>query len=562
MGAGAAIGLCAALLASPAWAQAGLIEDPENVPPGGEIIVDPENVPPGGEIIVDPENVPPGGEIIVDPENVTPATAATQPAALPQSRGGPTALFRGTFTSAAAVDVRHESDTEDTVVVANELELRARVRANSRWNVVMEGRLGWWLTGSGPAENPTIFPDDRGWQGRLEPELRDFYVSGRAGRFLLRIGQQSIVWGSTDISKPADVINPMDYRRGFFSSPEDARIPVPAIDVVHAWDRVSWEWLVVPFFVAHEATVYGADGALLSPAGLESFGVPATALATLVPLDPSLEDLAQPLLLQTSLPEEVPQNASIGTRLTARPRGWDLSLGWFYGWDRFPRITLHPSVETLLGAAAEVDPEVLADSPLSVPEIQGVLQAALAGDSLYTATYERRQILEIDGVHYFGPVGMRFESAFSPERTLYLADLRSVRRPSVLSALGLSYERSDGNLIATGEVFYQHVFARSDDGDYVLGTDELLGVAGGLDLSFAAFERSSGIVEDLSVELASFYLPDGRDLVVAPAVAWEITPQLRLRVVATVVESLGDGQTIGDFADAEDAVTLEVRRTF
>lgn len=469
----------------------------------------------------------------------------------------------GSFLSAAAADVRYDEVGEDTLEIADEVGLRLRFPFTRRWTAIAEGRLGWRLTGSSgglgvtEADGPTFVPRDETLQGSLRPELRDLYVAGRAGRWGFRIGQQSIVWGSTDISKPADVINPTDFRRGLSSSPSDARIPIPALDAILSAHPIALELVVVPFFVPHRAAVYGDDTALLPLPDVVTSALSALPLDRLV--DPSLEELVQPLVVQSELPEELPRNASVGARVTGTHRGLDLSAGWFYGWDRFPYVRLSPALAAaaaILGGGATPDAESL----------QSVVQ--LVGDDLATGTplvqaeYLRRHVVEVDAVRYLGPVGVRIESAFSPRRTLYRADLRSVRRASLLSAAGLSYERGDGNVVVSGEAFYQYVFREPGDGRFVLGTDRLLGFGLGGTLRggvFGAFDTSR--LADFGLTLGLVVFPAHWDVIASPALTFDTSDTLTLSVGATLATAAEPGG-IGERVDADDAVFIKLEKRF
>ena len=435
--------------------------------------------------------------------------------------------------------------------------MRVRYRASDRWRFVLEGRLSWMMTGASAEGTTTVIPEAESVQGRVSPQLRDFYAAGRAGNWLIRIGNQSIVWGSTDFSKPADIINPLDLRDSFSMERDDMRVPIPALDFTRVWDDVSWEFVVIPFFSPHRVSVFGTDVSPIRPSSIALGVVPGA--EDLVLIDPSLEDLAQPLLLQTELPEETPRNASVGSRLTLIRGGWDVSAGYLYGWDRTPFAAFSPAAVTLLNTALGSGNDLTADAP----EVQAVLEALAEGDPLYSATYRRLHTAQIDGVTYAGPVGIRFEAAVSPSRTLSLTTLESVRRPTLTSALGLSYESSDGELVLAGEVFHHKVFLRADDALGLLGLDDLIGAGAGFQLGLARFEGTDGrFAERLGIQLGGIYLPDGRDLVANAALTCDLRDTLELSVATTLFHSFAGRETIGDLIDGGDNISLRIERVF
>ena len=530
----------------------GAIEDPQNGW-GSGAIEDPQNGW-GSGAIEDPQNDSSGNT--EDPQN----SHAPPPTPTRVSSGGggrPSAIFSGAFRSAAAVDTVRDDAFEDTIELLQELEMRIRYRLSDRWRFVLEGRLSWLMTGASAEGTTTLIPEAESVQGRVEPQLRDFYVAGRAGNWLIRIGNQSIVWGSTDFSKPADIINPLDLRNGFSGARDDMRVPIPALDFTRVWDAVTWEFVVLPFFSPHQVSVFGGDIAPIRPSGITLGLVPGA--EGLVLIDPSLEDLAQPLLLQTELPEETPRNASVGSRLTLIRGGWDVSAGYLYGWDRTPFAEFSPTAIALFGAVLGGG----ADLTVDAPEVQAVLQALADGQALYSATYERMHTVEVDGVTYVGPIGVRFEATVSPERTLTLETLESVRRPTLTSALGLSYESSDGELVLAGEVFHNHAFLRGDDADGLFGLDDLLGVGAGTQLGLARYEQlDDSFARRLSFQLGGFYLPSGRDLILNATIVCELRSTLELSVGTTVFESFGTQDSLGDLVDRGDSTFVKIERVF
>jgi len=65
---------------------------------------------------------------------------------------------------------------------------------------------------------------------KWENEFREIYADVNIGDLSLRIGKQQIVWGETDGMRLMDIINPLDYRRQYFSRDwEDIRIPLYAV---------------------------------------------------------------------------------------------------------------------------------------------------------------------------------------------------------------------------------------------------------------------------------------------------------------------------------------------
>lgn len=580
-----------ALVAGVTPAQAQVIFDPEN-PAFGETSEPDEPSPPPARsgVIADPENpaFSGGGEpdepatgstTIADPEN--PAFSGEQereqaasglpdlglaPLGSSSSGGGRPVIFRGQLQSSGAVDLRRDNPYENTVESFHDFSMRVRIEPNDKWTVVMEGVLSWWITGSSPEERPAIAPSD--WQGNFEARLGDFFVATRFGDWSLRIGNQSVVWGSSDILKPADIINPRDYRRGLVGSSSDQRLPIPAVTASYLRERFEAQFVLVPFFVPHRVAVYGNDYALATGGSPLAGTLPIEPLAGLF-LDDSLEDIIQPVLLQTELPEELPRSASLGTRISANIGGSDLALGYFFGWDRIPEITLHPELRAglaqipadALGPDANLSDLGPALAPL-LGRLPALQSAAERGETIFRSRYRRRHFIEADGVSYIGPVGIRYEALFSPLRTLYTDDLESFRAPAIVGTFGLSYEGLGEDLLLTTEFFAQHIFDEREDiaffGQTYTGISAAFFMSGGL----FGDEVARGW-ENLQFGSAVFYAFQGRDLLLSPSLEYRVNERFDITMGAVIVASFNDEtESVGDVLDTNDQFFVRLNTTF
>ncbi|MFT4706108.1 MAG: hypothetical protein ACI81R_003826 [Bradymonadia bacterium] len=536
-------------------ANSGLIGDPEN-PANSGLIGDPEN-PANSGFIGDPEN--PG--VIADPQNSTTTRPAAPPSATP-AYSAPRATFRGAFRSSAELDWRREDAFEDTLVLEQRLQSQVRYRISDTWAATLEAKLRWGMRAPGDADRAPLLTDTERWRGQLRAELGDFYFAGRAGRWLFRVGQQSIVWGSTDITRPADVINPRDFTLGFSTTPGDLRLPIPAFESTLAGDRVAWQFVVVPFFIPHRLNLASGGNAIQPTVdALLGSGAAAT-LSAIQPgaIDGSLDELLDPLLPQTSLPEQLPGNISAGTRITYSYSGVDVSLGYFAGFDRVPYASLSPELREVLALAAG---GVATQDPRLIEATQAVLGQLAAGEAPLASEYRRLHTIEFDGVTYLRSLGVRWELVAQPARTVYTRDLRAVRRPMLTGALGLGYESGTGEFIVTAEPYMQHTFTRASDGPYLLDLDTLFAVAFASQLSLGAFDGTSGKRwEDLSVTIGGLWLPEQGDWVLSPSLDFALNDVLALTLQSTWVLAYGDSPSIGDVFDASDAWSISLERLF
>lgn len=553
--------LCFLVLLGPPRAWAEVIGDPED--PGTQALSADEPDAPVDEPdssdgwIGDPEAPPvlpmPTSTSEPAPQN---ASADTQSSFVQQAR------FRGNALSQTQVDLRREGSDEDTFELLHEASLGLRVRFSRQWSAVIEGRLSWWLTSGYASTDSPIMTDPSDWQGRVEPTLRDAYVTGRAGEWQLRLGQIPVSWGSTDFSRPADVVAPRDLRRAPFAGREEARIPVPAMDATWLHDRIAWQFLVIPFFLPNQQPLYGSDYALARQGSPVADTLPLGAINQLV--DPSTEDRVNPALTQTELPEEWLRNTQLGTRFTSSYGNMDVSASWYWGYDRNPWVYISPSVREF----ARVLGEQPADAPLISLNAETLAVAGPliddinAGKTLVESSYRRYQVFALDGVRYVGPVGVRFESAFSPVRTGYLTGLTSVRRPQLTTAVGLSYE-GESTVVVSLEGFYAHTFAQEDDGEWLLETDRQWGTAAALQWDLASVSRTGSAWNNASLQVASLFFPNGQDLFVFPAAVWEFERGLKIEAGVAVFASFDDDKaTIGDVVDWNDSAWLRVSHVF
>ena len=553
--------VCVACLLSATAARAEVIGDPEDpsiqaLPeePTDDFVDETES---NDGWIGDPEAPP-----IIPIPTPTPEQAPQTSSADTESSFVPQARFRGTALSQSQLDLQRQGSDEDTFEWLHEASLGLRVRFSPRWSAVVEGRLSWWMTSGYAGTDSPLITDPSDWQGRIEPTLRDAYVTGRAGEWQFRLGQVPVSWGSTDFSRPADVVAPRDLRRGPFAGREEARIPVPAIDVTWLHDRIAWQFLVIPFFVPNQQPLYGSDYALARQGSPVADTLPLGRIEQL--FDASIEDRANTALTQTELPEELLRNTQLGTRFTSSYGGMDMSASWYWGYDRNPWVYISPSVREF----ARVLGEQPADAPLvslnadTLAVAGPLIDDINAGRTLVESSYRRYQVFALDGVRYVGPVGVRFETAFSPVRTGYLTGLTSVRRPQLTTAVGLSYE-GESTVVVSLEGFYAHTFAQDGDGDWLLETDRQWGTAAAIQWDLASVSRTGSAWNNASLQVASLFFPNGQDLFVFPAAVWEFDRGMKIEAGVALFSSFDDDKaTVGDVLDWNDSAWLRLSHVF
>ena len=74
----------------------------------------------------------------------------------------------------------------------------------------------------------SMYKDDRRqyqFPQKLDDVITELYTDYTSGPWQLRLGKQIVIWGQLDMSRVADVVNPLDLRWGV---PPEARIETPA----------------------------------------------------------------------------------------------------------------------------------------------------------------------------------------------------------------------------------------------------------------------------------------------------------------------------------------------
>ena len=513
-------------------------------------------------------------ESIFDPENPALPAEVAAPAAVVDP-----ATFTGSYALAGAVDLVRDAQGEAVYELRNRLNLRGRVPLSPRTSVVLEADFRHLLlvpkSGDPNSFLPGDFDDVDPVYAAWRAELGDAYVSTRFGRLLVRVGQQRVVWGRTDLARPLDVLNPADFTDGpgaamgaDFAALGATR-PIFMAKADYVGELATAQFVLVPFFSPHRFSLLSGDFAVARPGNALAARNPA--LAGLQRLDPSLYDVVEPALVGTEIPDETPSNASAGLRLTTHTAGFDLGVGYFYGWDRVPEVVLDPDLQEVLGIIA--NDEVFLDDFDTIglftrhPEL-GRLQAAVsqraeAGEEVLAARYQRWHVLGLDAATYLGPIGVRADVAWTPERTFVTEPLRSNRRASTNAALGLSYEGDEGEVAVLLEGFWLHVFSRPSDGPderpLVFGHD-FPGLSFGLRVDLEVLWGVPLVVQAGGIVFLARY-----DYVLAPQLVWRIDTDTRMFVGAQIYEDPPGRDkrlTVGGLFDTNDQVFLGIEQGF
>ncbi|MFW5968145.1 MAG: hypothetical protein ACOCV2_11535, partial [Persicimonas sp.] len=440
-----------------------------------------------------------------------------------------------------------------------------------------------WIAGKQREEGTNYLFNAADPRATYRARLDEAYLSYRTGDWAFRGGNLKTRWGSTDIVRPGDVVNPRDFVR-FDGSATGADLLLPQLtgEAQYGGDDWSVTAILVPFFVEDEAAVFGRDFAAAGPFGPlvgDQFPI-FDALEQAV--HPSRYDDVQPLFRASRVPEEKPENASAGLRGTVTKWNTDFGLGYFFGWDRTPWLHVDEDVQRLAALAVE-DGRVLSDLDLegfferNAEAEQAWVRAgqkATEGEQLVYGEYRRQHNVVVDLARYIGPIGVRADAAFAAQRTLFTTDLEPVRRPTLTGALGLSWERirSEDDAIALSlEGFWMHPFSASSgltralipedergprEADLMLVGDGMYGLAGA---------ARATLPWDLQLQTGAIATLSNGDVIASASLSRRWESWLNTGVGLSIFEGPDPDEgdlSLGGLYDHNDQVTLEVSGVF
>jgi hypothetical protein len=492
------------------------------------------------------------------------------------------ATFTGAYGSLLAVDTAWQGD-EDVVEWSNQLDLRVEYDISTASRVVVEGRFRHWMAGRENPDQTDLLFNASEPRASYDAMLGESYVRWRGERWAFRLGNLTNPWGSTDLVRPGDVVNPSDLSDPTAATASgDTLLPQFAVEL--SYNRPNWTLtgIVVPFFVPDRVVAFGRDTAIANgrnPAVQEQ--LPVLGVLQRV-LDRSRWDDYQPLLLATEQPDETPKNASLGARITGTVANTDLGLGYFWGWDRTPYARLDEDVRRLLQLAVE-DGRVFEDydflgfvnrNPEAFDLFDRVSQKAADGETLFESSYLRQHTLVADVARYFGPIGVRADVALTPARTFYTTELTAVRRPSIYAAVGLSWEEiaAEDNVVAVivegfvlralgadsgvTQAFVPDGLAGSEDDALLLVDDAYFGTVAAVQWRMPWW--------DLELQTGGLYGISTGDVALNARLTKTWEPWLKTSVGATILEGPDPGEqlSIGGLYDHNDQITFGVGGTF
>jgi hypothetical protein len=346
---------------------------------------------------------------------------------------------------------QHSNDADptalpyDQMTAKSQLFMRARY-SHARWfEANISGVVSYSVFEQAPEHATTAFNGINGESARgvLEPNLYELYLGFFTPRLDIRIGQQRVAWGNTDLASPNDVVNARDLRDPFVGENEQQHIPTVMLRADLDLGFATLQGIVQPVYTPDRYDVYGSNWAGIQP------DAPAwvRGLANLAQrsLDPTLQESAQRLLLATRYPKSDFTEPVLGARLSWSAGGVDVNAYYQYGFDG-PLVEIDPTFEASL-ASIDFNHAGLAD-------LEPWLAAVDAGAHPLRSTYVRRHHVGMDVATALGPFAFRFDLAYESKRVFFRRDLIGTVTPTIGGVLSAEYQTADKDKLALLELVY------------------------------------------------------------------------------------------------------------
>ena len=333
----------------------------------------------------------------------------------------------------------------DQMAAKSQLLIRARY-SHARWfEANISGVISYSVFEQAPEQATTTFNGINGESARgvLEPSLHELYLGFFTPHLDIRIGQQRVAWGNTDLASPNDVVNARDLRDPFVGEDELQHIPTFMLRADLDLGFATLQGIVQPIYTPDRYDVYGANWAGIQP----DAPVWVRGLANLAQrsLDPTLQESAERLLLATRYPKSDFTEPVLGARFSWSAGGVDFNTYYQYGFDG-PLVKIDPMFEASL-SSIDFNHAGLAD-------LDPWLAAVDAGAHPLRSTYVRRHHAGMDVATALGPFAFRFDFAYESKRVFFRRDLIGVVTPTVGAVLSAEYQTADNDKLALIELVY------------------------------------------------------------------------------------------------------------
>ena len=564
-----------------AWAILGAIAPSTAHAQSEEVICDPEN--PSCAASVDTPSpgaslAPPRADQFLDPSNAF------------EDEPEPRARYVVRWGTTLSVDTHWQPIEREEDIVEWGSGIDAEIGyelPDGSFRAQLRAQLRHWLGGRENPRQRDVLVNASGSRAEVEARLGESFLAWRRDACTLRVGHVITRWGATDLTRPIDAaINPQDTRRFGWVGPAagDGLLPQPTISAGISGDDLSLQVLLVPFFIKDKVTVFGRDWAIAGSNSPLASSFPVAGLIGQL-IDPSSWEKAQGLVWRPGYPDEDLTNMSAGARLGGTWQHTDWGISYFYAWDRTPFVEVSPAAAQLATLVSE-DPEFLNDldilgffsrNPDAAPLVRQLSEARARGDSIIAQRSTRRHVIAAEGARYIGPIGVRADVVFSPAQNFVTTALTTIRRPTLSTSVGGSWERAwEGHtVVLSSEGFVVDPLdrearltswfvpeqERGAEGERAAIVGERLwGVAGA-----ARWVASAGAtLEGWSAQAGGVWNGSTRDWIANGSLGYAVTDGVRATLGAVVYEGppVEGVLTLGGLFDPNDQIYLGMDGAF
>jgi hypothetical protein len=95
----------------------------------------------------------------------------------------------------------------------------------------------------GVYSSQSAYPQTLRDEDSIDTRVQDFYLQKKTANWLIRVGNQQVVWGETFGVSPADLVNPRDYRFGVPINASDSRLSSPMVNAKYLAESFSAQFL-------------------------------------------------------------------------------------------------------------------------------------------------------------------------------------------------------------------------------------------------------------------------------------------------------------------------------
>jgi hypothetical protein len=336
----------------------------------------------------------------------------------------------------------------DQLISKTQALMRARYSHAGRFEASMSGAFTYSVLEQNPASRREAFEwyNGRATRGHYEASLRELYFGFYSPYLDVRLGQQRVAWGNTDVNSPNDIVNAYDLRDPLLDDREIVHVPTALVRADLKAGATTLELVIAPWFTPDRYDIYGSNWALVQPDAPRPLRGLLGALThgPMAPLAATVVDAFS----GTGLPAQDGTRPSAGARLGSKLGDADVDLYYHYGFETTPYLQLDPMVAQLL---AQTD-------------FNAVPAAAVAGMVLGTGngvpisvSYYRRQHVGADLAAPVGPFVVRLDAGWSSNGVFLQRDLIGFRSSSLAAVAAVEYDGDSPDKVVIVEASYQRI---------------------------------------------------------------------------------------------------------